>query len=115
MPQFKTLLLVLFCLGLAGSHQAWAGQQLDVHNGSAITITSPLNGATVGSTFDVVYSFRKGVMADHVHVFMDGAYQKGFKGQFKDVPSGRHTITVKVATHDHDMVTVSDSIDIVVK
>ena len=36
-------------------------------------------------------------------------------GTLPDVPSGRHTITVKVATHDHDMVTVSDSIDIVVK
>ena len=54
-------------------------------------------------------------MADHAHVFLDGTYQKGFKGKFSDVPSGKHTITVKVATHDHDMVTVSDSIDIVVK
>ena len=54
-------------------------------------------------------------MADHVHVFLDGKYQKGFKGKFSEVPSGRHTITVKVATHDHDMVTVSDSIDVVVK
>jgi len=54
-------------------------------------------------------------MADHAHVFLDGTYQKGFKGTFSDVPSGQHTITVKVATHDHDMVTVSDSIAIVVK
>lgn len=115
MRQFKRLILVLFCLGLVLSHQGWAGQQLDVHDGSAITITSPQNGATVGSSFDLVYSFRKGVMADHAHVFMDGNYQKGFKGKFSDVPSGQHTITVKVATHDHDMVTVSDSIDVVVK
>jgi hypothetical protein len=54
-------------------------------------------------------------MGDHVHVFLDGQYQKGFKGQFQDVPSGPHTITVKVATQDHDMVTVSDSIDVIVK
>lgn len=46
---------------------------------------------------------------------MDGTYQKGFKGKFPEVPSGRHTITVKVATHDHDLVTVSDSVDIVVQ
>ena len=107
-------LLVGFVL-LSMSQTVWAGQQLDVHDGSAITITSPQNGATVGSSFDLVYSFRKGVMADHAHVFMDGTYQKGFKGTFNEVPSGRHTITVKVATHDHDMVTVSDSIDVVVK
>ena len=107
-------LLVGFVL-LSMSQTVWAGQQLDVHDGSAITITSPQNGATVGTSFDLVYSFRKGVMADHAHVFMDGTYQKGFKGTFNEVPSGRHTIKVKVATHDHDMVTVSDSIDVVVK
>ena len=107
-------LLVGFVL-LSMSQKVWAGQQLDVHDGSAITIASPQNGATVGNSFDLVYSFRKGVMADHAHVFLDGTYQKGFKGTFSDVPSGQHTITVKVATHDHDMVTVSDSIDVIVK
>lgn len=115
MRQFKRGIIVLFCLGLALSSQAWAGQQLDIHDGSAISITSPQNGATVESSFDLKYSLRKGAMADHAHVFLDGTYQKGFKGKFSDVPSGEHTITVKVATHDHDMVTVSDSIDIVVQ
>jgi len=113
--QFTAVVLVVFCVGLGLSPLVWAGQQLDVHDGSAITITSPQDGATVGNTFDLVYSLRKGVMADHVHVFMDGQYQKGFKGQFQNVPSGKHTITVKVATHDHDMVTVEDSIAIVAK
>lgn len=109
------VMLVFFFLGFVLSSQALAGQQLDVHDGSAISIMSPQNGATVGSSFDLVYSFRKGVMADHAHVFLDGTYQKGFKGKFSDVPSGKHTITVKVATHDHDMVTVSDSVDVMVK
>ena len=115
MRQFTRLVLVLSCLGLVLSQQVLAGQQLDVHDGSAITITSPQNGATVGNSFDLTYSFRKGLMADHVHVFMDGTYQKGFKGEFNEVASGKHTITVKVATHDHDMVTVSDSIDVMVQ
>ena len=114
MRQFTRLFLVLSCLGLVMSQQVWAGQQLDIHDGSAITITSPQNGATVGSSFDLVYSFRKGTMADHAHVFLDGTYQKGFKGNFSDMPSGKHTITVKVATHDHDMVTVSDSVGVMV-
>lgn len=115
MRQCQRFILVLFCLGCVLSHQAWAGQQLDIHDGSAITISSPQNGDTVGSSFDLRYSLRKGAMADHAHVFLDGIYQKGFNGQFSDVPSGKHTITVKVATHDHDMVTVSDSIDVLVK
>ncbi len=115
MQQFPKLILLCVCLGFMLSQSVWAGKQLNVHDGSAITITSPQNGAIVGSSFDLSYSFRKGLMADHVHVFMDGQYQKGFKGQFKDVTSGRHTITVKVATHDHDMVTVLDSIDVIVK
>ena len=115
MRQFTRLVLVVLCLGFMMSSPVMAGQQLDIHDGSAITISSPQNGATVGNSFDLVYSFRKGLMADHVHVFMDGTYQKGFKGTFNGVPSGRHTITVKVATHDHDMVTVSDSIAVVVK
>jgi hypothetical protein len=113
MREMKWLFAIFVLLIMA--QPVWAGQQLDIHDGSAITITSPQNGATVESSFDLVYSFRKGAMADHAHVFLDGKYQKGFKGNFSDVPSGRHTITVKVATHDHDMVTVSDSIDVVVK
>ena len=114
MRHFSYLVLAMAFLGFV-TPTVWAGKQLDVHDGSAITITSPQNGATVGNSFDLAYSLRKGALADHVHVFMDGKYQKGFKGKFRDVPSGRHTITVKVATHDHDMVTVSDSIDVVVK
>ena len=115
MRQCQRVILAVLCMGFILSQQVGAGQQLDVHDGSAITITSPQNGATVESSFDFVYVLRKGVMADHAHVFLDGNYQKGFKGKFSDVPSGQHTITVKVATHDHDMVTVSDSINVVVK
>jgi len=54
-------------------------------------------------------------MADHAHVFLDGNCQKVFKGKFRDALSGHHTIIVKVATHDHNMVLVSDTIAIVVK
>ncbi|MDH5429861.1 MAG: hypothetical protein OEZ57_10200 [Nitrospirota bacterium] len=115
MRQFNRQVFVVLCVSFIFSYQVWAGKQLDTHDGSAITITSPQNGAIVESAFELVYSFRKGVMADHAHVFMDGTYQKGFKGTFSDVPSGKHTITVKVATHDHDMVTVSDSIEVIVK
>ncbi len=115
MYRFTGVFLIMMCAGLGLSQHALAAEQLDIHDGSAITITSPQNGATVESAFDLAYSFRKGMMADHVHVFLDGEYQKGFKGKFSDVPRGPHTITVKVATHDHDMVTVSDSVEVMVK
>ena len=106
---------VLF--GLIGwtSQSLAAGKHLDLNDGSALTITSPQNGATVGSSFTLSYALRKGVNADHAHVFLDGKYQKGFKGTFKDVAPGRHTITVKVANHDHDMLNISDSVEITVK
>ncbi len=107
----SVLLIVLLSL----NSSVWAGKQLDVHDGSEISITSPKNGQTVGGSFDLKHSLKKGTMADHVHVFLDGTYQKGFKGHFQDVSPGRHTITVKVATHDHDMVSVSDTIEVLVK
>lgn len=112
---FVTRVTALFFLLVTLASLVWAGKQLDVHDGSAITITSPHNGESVERSFELIYSLQKGTMADHVHVFMDGTYQKGFKGYFNDVSSGPHTITVKVATHDHDMVAVSDTIDVSVK
>ena len=113
MPSVRGIVVVFIFLSIASS--VWAGQQLDVDDGSAITITSPQDGASVEPSFDLMYSLQKGTMADHVHVFLDGTYQKGFKGHFKDISSGPHTITVKVATHDHDMVAVSDTIEVLVK
>lgn len=113
----RYFITAFFMLGILGwsSQGLAAGKQLDMHDGSAITITSPQNGHTVGSSFDLTYALRKGVKADHAHVYFDGKYQKGFKGTFTNVSSGRHTITVKVATHDHDMLNISDSVDVIVK
>ena len=111
----------VFCAFVLVSIIGWssqgfaAGKQLDLHDGSATTITSPQNGDLVGASFDLTYALRKGVQADHAHVFLDGKYQKGFKGTFKDVAPGPHTITVKVATHDHDMLNISDSVDFTVE
>ncbi|MCA9473112.1 MAG: hypothetical protein MRJ96_11220 [Nitrospirales bacterium] len=98
------------------SHSGFtAGQHLDLHDGSALTITSPQNGDMVGTSFELTYELRKGLSADHAHVFLDGQYQKGFKGTFRDVAPGPHTITVKVANHDHDMLNISDSVRITVE
>ncbi|NKB82722.1 MAG: hypothetical protein GKS05_12725 [Nitrospirales bacterium] len=113
----RHILLTGLIIGFVGwSSLGWsAGKQLDVHDGSAVSITSPYNGETVESSFPLAYSLRKGLKADHVHVYVDGKYQKGFKGIVHDVSSGSHTITVKVATHDHNLVAVSDSVNVMVK
>ena len=113
----RYVLWVVMMVGLVGwSSVGWAaGKQLDVHDGSAITITSPQNGETVGSSFPLKYVLRKGLKADHAHVYVDGKYQKGFKGTVKNVPPGTHTITVNVATHDHDLLPITDSVEVMVK
>ncbi len=113
----RSVICVFVLFGFIGlSSQGFAGgKQLDLNDGSALTITSPQNGDTVGPSFPLTYILRKGMSADHAHVYVDGKYQKGFKGTVKDVAPGQHTVTVKVATHDHDMLNISDSVNITVK
>jgi len=37
----------------------------------------------------------------HAHRYLDGQYQKGFKGTFTNLPAGKHEIKVVAATDDH--------------
>ncbi|WP_447971067.1 hypothetical protein [Nitrospira sp. M1] len=84
-------------------------------DGSTVQITSPQNGDVVSGSFELQYEVAKGSHGDHVHTYLDGKYQKGFQGMFHDVPAGKHQITVKVATHDHDVLAASHSIEVDVK
>lgn len=82
---------------------------------ATISILSPRNGETVTDTFDIKYEISHAPEGNHAHVYLDGTYQKGFKGTFTRLPKGEHTITVKVADHDHkDAGTAADSITITV-
>lgn len=94
-----------------GGLSAYAGEK----EGSQLTITSPRKGEIVGSTVELTYTLQKGTKGDHVHAFVDGQYQKGFKGTIQGLTPGKHQITVKVADHDHEILDTSDSIDIEVK
>ena len=67
---------------------------------TTISIISPHNGETVTNTFDITYEILNAPKDNHAHVYLDGAYQKGFSGTFIHVPKGEHTITVKIADHD---------------
>lgn len=80
---------------------------------TTISILSPHNGETVTETFDIKYEILNAPAGNHAHVYLDGAYQKGFKGTFTQVPKGEHTITLKIADHDHkDAGTATDSVTV---
>lgn len=84
-------------------------------DGTKIVITSPKDGDEVDDTFELKYELTKGSQATHVHVYVDGQYQKGFAGQLKGLSKGDHKITVKAATQDHDLVTASHTITVEVE
>ena len=84
-------------------------------DGSKITITAPKDGDAVGDTFELMYELVKGSKAAHAHVYLDGKYQKGFDGMFRDVPKGKHEIKVTAATAKHDVLAATQTITVEVK
>ena len=81
-----------------------------IEDGSKVMITSPKDGDEVDDSFELKYELTKGSQATHVHVYLDGQYQKGFSGTFKGLSKGDHKITVTGATKDHDLVTATHTI-----
>ena len=80
---------------------------------TTIKIRAPRDGEEVSETVDIKYEILNAPAGNHAHVYLDGAYQKGFKGTFTSVAKGEHTITVKIADHDHkDAGTATDSITV---
>ena len=81
-----------------------------------ITIMSPRAGDKVPTTFDLRYEIVNAPHGNHAHVYLDGTYQKGFKGTFRGVKKGDHQITVRIADHDHkDDGTASDTVTVTVE
>jgi hypothetical protein len=81
-----------------------------IEDGSKVMITSPKEGDEVDDSFELKYELTKGSQATHVHVYVDGQYQKGFSGTLKGLSKGDHKITVTGATKDHDLVKASHTI-----
>ena len=86
-----------------------------IEDGSKIMITSPKDGEEVDDSFELKYELTKGAQATHVHVYLDGQYQKDFSGELKGLSKGDHRITVKGATKDHDLVTATHTITVEVE
>ena len=109
-----TRLILVACsltLGATLAMSSWCAAE----NPTTITILSPRNGDSVPETFDIKYEIVNAPEGNHAHVYLDGAYQKGFKGTFTKMPKGEHTITVKIADHDHkDAGTATDSVKVTV-
>ena len=84
-------------------------------DGSKVLITSPKDGDEVDDTFELKYELTKGTQATHVHVYVDGQYQKGFSGTLKGLSKGDRKITVTGATKDHDLVAATHTIIIEVE
>ena len=86
-----------------------------IEDGSKVMVTSPKEGDEVDDSFEVKYELTKGSQATHVHVYVDGEYQKGFSGMVKGLSKGDHKITVTGATKDHALVKASHTIIIEVE
>jgi hypothetical protein len=103
------------CLSVAPVFAADKSDKPAIEDGSKVTITSPKDGEEVDDSFELKYELTKGSQATHVHVYVDGEYQKGFSGTLKGLSKGDHKITVKGATKDHDLVTATDTITVEVE
>ena len=103
------------CLGGAPVFAEDKPAKAPIEDGSKVMITSPKDGDEVDDTFELKYELTKGSQATHVHVYVDGQYQKGFSGTLKGLSKGDRKITVTGATKDHDLVTASHTIIIEVE
>ena len=104
-----TLSVCSLALGAILAMSSWCAAE----NVTTINILSPRNGDSVPETFEIKYEILNASEGNHAHVYLDGAYQKGFEGTFTHVPKGEHTITVKIADHDHkDAGTATDSVTV---
>lgn len=115
MAKWCSILYGLLLLGMVALPVNGTADEPLPDDGSHVQINSPKDGDTVGSSFELKYDFHAGSKAHHAHVYLDGAYKKGFKGTFSGVAPGKHEIKVQAATKDHKLLPATSSINIDVK
>lgn len=100
--------LLSFGAGTVG----WAADD----EGRRLMIVSPAQGAVIkGDSVEVRYKLSKGTEATHIHCYVDGEYQKGFKGVVKGLTRGPHEIKLVAASHNHDALGVEAVVTIEVE
>lgn len=101
-PAMVRTILMSVLIGLLSLLAVTTGWTAD-DDGSRLTIVSPAQGAVIkGDSVEVRYKLSKGTEATHIHCYVDGEYQKGFKGMVKGLTRGSHEIKLVAASHDHD-------------
>jgi len=111
MKRVAAALAVAGVLAFGFGVDAWAAKD----DGSQVVIKSPAAGAKVKSDVEVVYQLTKGSEATHVHCFVDGEYQKGWKGTVKGMAPGSHVIKVVAADKDHETLAAEASVTVEVE
>jgi hypothetical protein len=113
MRRVGAVLAVVGLLTLGVGVNGFAATATD--DGSKLMIKSPAAGAKVGSDVEVVYELTKGSQATHAHCFVDGEYQKGWKGTVKGMAPGSHEIKVVAADEDHQTLAAEASVQVEVQ
>jgi len=91
--------LLIGLLSLGAGVDSWAAGD----TGMRLSIVSPAQGSVIkGDSVEVRYKLSKGTDATHIHCYVDGEYQKGFKGVVKGLARGSHEIKLVAASSDHD-------------
>lgn len=73
-------------------------------DGSFVRIRVPVDGAQItGNDLDLEFDFQRGERADHVHVYVNGQYQKDFPRKMMGLARGPHEIKIVAATADHGL------------
>lgn len=111
MKHVGAMLAVVGMLGFGFGVDAWAAKD----DGSKVVITSPAAGAKVKGDVEVVYQLVKGSEATHAHCFVDGEYQKGWKGTVKGMSRGTHEIKVVAADKEHQTLAAEASVKVEVE
>jgi hypothetical protein len=109
------MLRVAVVVGLSAFPAVVSADEALKDDGSHIQITAPKDGESVGQTFDLKYDLHAGSQAHHAHVYLDGQYQKGFKGTFTNVAPGKHEIKVQAANKDHKLLPAAAVVHVEVK
>lgn len=111
MRRAAAVLAAVGLLALGSGVSVWAATD----DGSKVTIKSPTSGQKVKSDVDIVYDLTKGSQATHVHCFVDGEYQKGWKGTVKGMSPGSHEIKVVAADKDHQTLAAESAVKVEVQ
>lgn len=98
----RILVGALLLWALVGSPSTASALRID--DGSQLRIRTPQDGAVItGNSLTLEYEFLKGELAEHVHIYVDGQYQKDPPRELMGLAPGPHEIKIVAASARHQM------------